>query len=343
MKLDYFLRGTLRKEEVASAFLATAFESSQRFRTYFLELVAAVNAPELAAKWWTVKVEEALEQGRIDVTFEATGVRILVENKIREGAKQVDQLLRYYQAERAREAGDARRILAVYVAPRQLGRDEVERVKESIARELHPGDAAIHVPWEQLALFLSSSDPVDAEIKAGLDLVVGVCGDARRAKYLRTDDRETVARLANTVLELLRARTNVPLSRWSGRDFEEVLTGKTNVTVWLDLVFKVQGEQELELWDGDDLSLMIRAQFMLAGHVGKGTELGRWWSSEIATAGIDVPGVGRFESKPNRWLVYVERVRGSFDDVAHRASELGALLLKALEQRLARANHSLRR
>lgn len=68
--------------------------------------------------------------------LEARDVVVIVENKIRAGAKQGDQLLGYYLHYRNRGAS-RRRILAIYVAPGNLWRSEganVERVCRSSTR-----------------------------------------------------------------------------------------------------------------------------------------------------------------------------------------------------------------
>lgn len=82
MDLTYFFKGMLRKEEVASAFLAWALATSSRFRQYFFSLIAPREAARLAARRWEVTVEEE----RTDVKLE--GGTSWLSSRIRFGPEQ---------------------------------------------------------------------------------------------------------------------------------------------------------------------------------------------------------------------------------------------------------------
>ena len=81
MQLRHFFENMLRREETASAFLATLLDYDPSFRQAFLRL--ALDEPGLADEGTrTVRVEE----DRVDVTPESEAAYVVIENKIGSGA-----------------------------------------------------------------------------------------------------------------------------------------------------------------------------------------------------------------------------------------------------------------
>jgi hypothetical protein len=341
VKLDHFFRGTIRKEDVASAFLATALEQSPRFREFFFRRVDADRADALTMQPWTY----AVEKRRVDVTMQAADTTVVIENKICGGAMQAEQLVRYYK-ECVKDASPSDRVLAVYVAPRNLGRGEVQLVHDLIDSEPRGTDLAVHVSWEALAQF-QSPDTADEEIVAGLRTILSVIDELKQPKYLREGDRDVVATMVDGALQLIRTRVpSVSLGRWTEAALEDIMTGGTNVTMWLDAVFVADEEPPyapLNLWDGARLNLKLRVKFKLAGHVKKADPLSGWWQTNVLKQLPDIEGVGQFGSEGKGWLVYLENMSDAVDVIEHRMADLGALTLQWLEQRLGAAGFSLLR
>lgn len=163
MHLTHFFQGSLGREEVASAFLAMALEGCHRFRDYFLSLVAS---PELADSLKQRKWRLSVEANSVDVRMESDDIVILIENKISSAPKKKGQLLRYYTAERARPPD--RTIVCLYLAPGEVGQDEVLRVKSS-PHFRSSRDYAQQVSWDAVSNYETAPDDVvDGLIQRGL-------------------------------------------------------------------------------------------------------------------------------------------------------------------------------
>src|SRR3972149_4967699 len=104
----------VRREETASAFLATLLEYNAGFRRTFLATALAGAAPDVDESW-SVRVE----RDSVDIVMDLDTTRVLIENKINASAKRQGQLLRYYLF--AVDAVPEKRIAAVYVAPGDFG------------------------------------------------------------------------------------------------------------------------------------------------------------------------------------------------------------------------------
>jgi hypothetical protein len=90
MRLRHFFENMVRREETASAFLATLLDYDPAFRTAFLRLILDDPAVEETESWLV-----AVEEDRVDVTLESPSTVVLIEDKISAGAKQQEQLLRF--------------------------------------------------------------------------------------------------------------------------------------------------------------------------------------------------------------------------------------------------------
>jgi hypothetical protein len=240
MKLTHFFKGNLRREESTSAFLAMALEGVPKFRRHFFEKILPNEAASLSERVWDVSVEKDW----VDVRMNADGLIVIIENKVNSGAKRQEQLLEYYT--KARQAAASSRIIAVYLAPGQIGLDEVARVRRS--EHFRDNDRAEHLPWERLTAYPPDHGDIrDALVRSGLDAVEEIIEEARRGVYISEGDRGLIRDMVNRAREqlageLVKKEISVSLQRWSGKDFEQILTVGTNISIWIDAVFEVEEE-----------------------------------------------------------------------------------------------------
>lgn len=302
MDLHHFFENMVRREETASAVLATLLEYDQHFRLAFLRAVLDDPAYEDSANW-AVRVEAS----QVDVTLESDSMLVLIENKLRAGARQQGQLLRYYLA--AVEAVAQKRLVAVYLAPGGMGLGEVELVERSDARASRRADVVSHLPWDDVAAIIdglpvsdhawfarSGMREIDATIKRARQELpaVGVRGEVRGI----FDD---------AVSTLRQEVPGVRFGRWVARDSEWILTEKSLVTVYLTATYEVLGAPPYEpigVVHADGLRLLVRSQFRLSGRGKKTPGLRRRWTELEAQHGVDVPGVGSFKLGLGGWFTF---------------------------------------
>ncbi len=339
LRIAHFFQGTLRKEEAASAFLAMAIEGVPMFRRHFFETILPDEAELFHEQQWIVTVEEE----RVDVRIESEDAVILIENKINPGAKQQGQLLRYYLIEK--EHRPRKRIVAVFLAPHELGRDEVMRVVNDPEFD-STHDFARHVSWEELANYTPDpSDPLDNLISNGLDEIMEVIKEMREGKYPREGDRGAIRDIVDSAFMELGKRSTIRLRRWSGKDVEEIITAGTNVTMWLDAAFETYDEPPFAPIDLRDengmIQITIRSQFKLAGRLKKSSDLSRWWKLNMLSSSFDVPGIGSYHLHKDGWFVHTKRLSGTENAIANALAETGEALLGALSEHLISAGFQL--
>ena len=334
VRLRHFFENMVRREETASAFLATLLDYDPAFRQAFLGLALddpAINDHEA----WAVRVEE----DRVDVTLESSTTFVLIEDKIGSGAKQQEQLLRYYQT--AVEARPGKRIVAVYLAPRGIGMDEVDLVRRSDLFAQRQSDVACYLPWESIAELVDRLPQSEGTwfARSGMHEIERAVERARQERYPALGDRALVRGLTDNALSLLANRCpDVPMGRWGARDFEEILTYKIPVTVWLDAAFDVEAEPPflpVGLVQPDGIHLTVRSMFKLAGKVRRTSDLARRWDELAQARTVDVPGIGRHELQPNKWFVRSVPAIGTAEDLEGALADTGQHLLEFLRPFLA--------
>jgi len=213
MRLTHFFQGSLRREEVTSAFLAMALESFPKFRRYFFQCVLPDEDVSLSERRWNIIVE----QDYVDVRMEADDTIVLIENKVNSGARQHGQLLRYYLG--VRQKNPTARIIGVYLAPGQVGKDEVASVKDTPQFQNCANDCAQHLSWEKLAEYPSDVDDFcDALVRSGLDEVKQIIDQAKVERYPSAGDRGIIRSIVDRAFNLLTERLTVNLRRveWEG-------------------------------------------------------------------------------------------------------------------------------
>ena len=340
MKLKHFFEGSLGREEVASAFLAMALEGVPRFRSHFFQLVVPEEYTSLSRKEWSVKVEVR----QVDVRMETDDTIVLIENKVNAGAKQDKQLLRYYLREK--KHSPKARILLVYLAPGLIGKSEIERVTNSNEFQDCQDDLVHHLSWEILANYSANAgDIFDEIVQNGLNEVQSIITQARVQKYICEGDREIIRNIVRRSCSQLMEQTKVRLKPWSGRDFEQIFTADTNVTMWLDAAFEVEKEPPFAPINMRDenglLQITIRSQLKLEGKVKKASNLAKWWRQKIQSKFMDILGVGTHQLKEGGWLVYNQTISGSEESIEKAFLDTGVGVIQALSQKLHSAGFDL--
>jgi len=329
MRLRHFFENMVRREETASAFLATLLDYDRAFRLAFLRLVLDDPALEDTDSW-TAAVEEA----RVDVTLESSTTLVLIEDKISSGAKQQEQLLRYYRG--AVEAKPQKRIVAVYLAPGGMGIGEVDAVRSSAVFAQRQGDVARHLAWGEVAQLVNRlpEDERSWFARSGMDEIERAIAQARQEKYPALGDRGIVRDIADAAVTTLAGRCPyVRLGRWNARNVEVILTYGTPVTLWLHAAFEVDPEPPFApvgLVREDGIHLVVTSNFKLAGKVRRGSELDRRWKELVRIGVVEVPGVGRHDLLPNKWFAHSAPSVGSAAELQNVLVDTGERVLDYL-------------
>lgn len=340
MRIAHFFEGSLGREEAASAFLAMALEGVPRFRSHFFQLVVPDEYTSLSRREWSVKVEVR----QVDVRMESGNIIVLIENKVNAGARQDNQLLRYYLRER--KHNPRARVIMVYLAPGQIGKSEVARVINSCEFQACTDDHVHHLSWETLAKYSPRAGDIRDEIlRSGLDEVQRIIADARAGIYICEGDRKIIRNIVKRAFIQLTEQTNVRLKLWRGRDIEQIFTADANVTMWLDATFDVENEPPfapINLHDEHGLiRITIRSQFKLEGKVKKTSNLAKWWGQQIQANFMEIPGVGTHQLQENGWLTHSQTISGSEESLEKAFVDTGAAVLGELSQKLASAGFEL--
>lgn len=333
MRIAHFFEGSLGREEVASALLAMALDSIPRFRRHFFQLVVPGEYASLSQRQWSIKVEVR----QVDVRMESGDIIVLIENKVNAGAKQDNQLLRYYLQEK--KHNPRARVILVYLAPGQIGKSEIVRVINSCEFQACMDDHVHHLSWETLAKYSPRAGDIrDKILRSGLDEIQRIIADARVQKYICEGDREIIQNIVKRAFSQLTEKTNVPLKPWSGRNFEQIFTAATNVTMWLDAAFEVEKEPPFTPIDLRDehglLRITIRSQLKLEGKVKKSSNLAKWWGQQIKAKFMEIPGVGIHQLQENGWLVHSKTISGSEESIEKAFVDTGAAVLGELSEKL---------
>jgi len=328
MDLRHFFENMVRREETASAFLATLLDFDPEFRVAFL--AEATGDPLFdAGGLWRVSVEEA----RVDVTLDSDAVRVLIEDKIAAGARQEGQLLRYYL--RAVEEVPEKRLVALYLAPHDMGRAEVERVARHPRFIKRATDIAAHVSWTDVGRVIGSlpDSPNGWFARTGMREIERAIQQAATAKYPAIGDRAVVRDLVDRACDaLVESHPTIRPGRWHGGDTEEISYGGP-VTFWLDTMFAFDPTPPhlpVGVVQEDGVHVVIRSAFKLAAKSRSDPRLRSAWDSLRAEGHADVPAVGVHALSPNGWFMYEAAVVANPDAVASEVARVGSAVLDFL-------------
>lgn len=328
--LRHFFQGGMSREEAASACLAMLLEGSEAFRQHFFALVLPAEASQLAARNWEVHVEV----DAVDVWLAADDMVVLIENKLCAGAKQVGQLLRYYQHQRARFPN--KRIVAIYLAPRQVGLDEVDRTQLTLGG---PTDLAVHLSWKQLAqLPTSFSDPHPEWIKSILDQISAAIDAAYASKYRREGERKILRDLVDQAAVRIKSISTIGLKRWSGKGIEELFSTRTAISVSTGIVFPFVDEQPYPVVgvvsEDGQIKVKLRTYLSLAKKVRKSSPIANWWKNMIVSESLDVPGLGRHACQNHSYLEFSQDLNGDEAAVENALVESWRILNQFVDNEL---------
>jgi hypothetical protein len=175
-------------------------------------------------------------------------------------------------------------------------------------------------------------------IKSGLESVLAAIEAGMTEKYPLEGGRESVAKVMEQAAKALAAEApRVRLKPWRGRDFQELFTVGTRVTVSLELKFQVEGRDCLPKGiarpDGRfALTLLTQVKLSARGH--KDLPSRDTWTQFLRARVIDVPGLGRHELEGDRWFRHSKPVEGSQDEIARQVADSGKAILAALSSYL---------
>lgn len=330
LRLGHFFTGMMDREEVASAFLAMALEGVPSFRRLFFVAAAPVGfRSELAGARWTVSVEA---EG-VDVRMDSNGWVVLIENKLRPGAKQPSQLLRYFR----KACLPGTRVLAVYLAPAAMGQGEIAEV---IGCDVFDADnhAATQVSWERMFEYQAGNDPYERLVADGLGHVRRIVEQAG-PKYKPEGDRAQIRAIAALASDLLTRDTPVRFHPWSGRDFEMLRSIDTNVTLSVAVNFTADDEPPYAVRDAIDsegrFALRLYSTMQLATKARRDRSLRAWWTERLAGGALDVPGVGAYDIYEGTRFRFVAPVTGTHAEVAATMVRVAGAALQHLTGLLA--------
>ncbi len=323
----FFFVGKLSREESASAFLATLLEDRPDFRKYLFKIVA-IPEPQGPCQ---VRIEQKDVDIRLD--YPTTKVVTLIENKVRPGALQVNQLLRYYLQECTTNADS--QILSILIAPTEGGgASEVKRL--TTHKEFRRStDAAYKLSWRELAQFcdLLADEDKDAEfIQGGFDCVSKMIQDAAQEKYPLTDRRKVAYDVAQTVFGLLsREFPQVGLRFWRAKDCFETYSIKTDVTIYVDLAFRVESKPPytpMDILDREHIVATLRTQFALSAKGKRNKPLKTAWDEKCKG------GSWLGHKLTGKWFKREVEVCGDAAILEDKLAEMGRSVIRSLSEYL---------
>lgn len=329
LQLDHFFEGWLKKEEVASAFLAMALEGVPAFRHHFFAALGLSDERlgQLHSESWKRPV---VEKDRIDVRLESSTHVVLIENKVQAASKQQGQLLRYYKRERR---GHERAIVAVYLAPERVGISEVEAVVKAIpASGVGSNDVARHVSWKKVIRFEPSpSEPDEALIKTGLDAIAKAIENATKEVYPDEGERHALRQLFKRAKPLAAVRLKpVRVNHWPGKD-EHLETNKTSISVdvktCLDSV-STSHPTVTGVVENGRFQLPMMATLRKASKEKKNSPVGLWWQIILQRNRLRIPKVGMFKRDEAGDFRHQFTVRG---DEAKAVKEITNVMVDAVQ------------
>ena len=259
---------------------------------------------------------------------------ILIENKIRPGALQVNQLVNYYR----KVCGDPSDswILSILVPPSPgYGAGETTRLAHH-HKQFRPTDTIRTVPWGTLAEFCSQVPREDADgefVHRGFEIVLGMIKKAFQEKYPLVGGREIAQDIAQTVCNVLMNEcTDMPFRCWRGKDFFNIYSVGTDLTVYVDLAFRVADTKPfapLDIHSSKDITATLRTQFSLSAKGKHNPALKEQWGRLCQQKLYDVPGNGPHELV-GRWFKREEPFSGDAKLLEQRLTEMGRALVNSV-------------
>ena len=262
MNPHFFFVGKLSREEASSAFLASLLEQRADFRTFLFKLLGMAE-PEGPLE---VNIEKEDVDIRID--YPAAKTVLLIENKLRPGSLQVNQLVRYYQHTLANNS--ALKIVSILLAPNEGGgAAEVTRLTKH--EQFRPTDGVYKISWGALAEFpdiLPKNDSDMEFVRRGFECIGSIIVNAIQEKYPLVGGREIANDIARAVLQNMEKKfPGTRLGFWRGRDFFNIYSIGTDITIYIDLAFRIENKAPyapLQIPDRQHVNATLRTKFTLS-------------------------------------------------------------------------------
>jgi hypothetical protein len=329
MNLHLFFEGKLSREESASAFLATLLEQRPDFRSFFFNVL---DQPEPKGDC-SITIEHRNVDIRID--YPAAKRVILIENKLRPGALQSKQLVRYYGDE-LRQNRKSRIVFAFIVPSEGSGTSEMGRLRT----ELRKKDSGYRVPWELIGEFQDTIRTKDKDkefINSGFGVIFKIIKGATQEKYPVIGGREIANEIAKKVLQTLQRNfPKIRFSLWRSKNHFTILTNGTNVTIYVDLSFRTENKKPYKpigIKDRKHLTLRLRTEFALSAKGKKAQTARSKWDrmSPDDLAAIVPSGEHQLHG---RWYRRTVTASGSSKQLENQLVEMGRSLIKKFQNLL---------
>lgn len=290
MNPQFFFSGKLSREESASAFLATLLDQHTEFRSFFFK---------------SLKLEEpispcqvSIEHKEVDIRLDypAARVAVLVENKVRPGALQVNQLLRYYQQERTTNPDS--RIISIMVSPSAgSGASEADRLTRH--KDFRPTDAVLKLSWLDLAEFcelLNEQDPQAQFVRGGFASILKIIEEAAQEKYPLIGGRAILHGAAQAAFnELTATFPGIRLGIWRSKDLFNIYSIGCDITTFVDVIFQIENKAPyapLGMTDPQHITATLRTQITLSARGKRNHPLKEEWNRLCKMGKYDIPGLG---------------------------------------------------
>jgi hypothetical protein len=293
-------------------------EGSEDFRKHFFEVLGDEALSQSAGQW---RIE--VEQHEIDILMARNDTVVIIENKIAEGSLSKGQLLRYYLEQRARTPNH--RIVAVMLAPRRVGVNEVKLLCES--NELVESDTACHLQWESvLKIPECFNDPNAAWIKQTLSNVEDYINQLRGRKLALEGDRGVLNGIIDELLRRVASTSPMEVAPYKVTRIQEVYSCKNTCTMAVGFEFdcESEGDREVKGVTQPDGSLLVtlRSYLKLSGLGKKHVPAADAWQRLQIHKELPVPGVGDFILQPNGSYLWFQEARAARDEILQHMSEI---------------------
>jgi len=331
MNPHFFFEGNLSREESVSAFLAVLLEQHSDFRSFLFNTLE-VTEPQGTCR---VTIEEKEVDIRLD--YPSDKVTVLIENKLRPGSLQVNQLVRYYQSE-LKQNPDSR-ILSILAVPSE-GTGTIEASRLVAHDQFRPSDLVYKISWRLLTQFcdlMQQEDPNREFVRHGFASIFKIIESAAQEKYPLLGGREIAHEIAQHVLAAL--KQDFPDTRfgfWRGKDFFDIYTIGTDITVYVDLAFRVEDKspyKPLEIHDGHHIIAILRTQFGLSAKGKRNAAAREKWVAMCQNGAVGILSSGKHKLE-GRWFKHEVTASGDATLVERQLADMGRSVISNLHDLL---------
>lgn len=281
MNFRHLYNATIAKEVVSSALMAMAFESLPSFRAFMFGLIDAENRFNLNSCEWSVGVEQSTDTGRCDILLESSHHIVIIEMKIKPGALQDSQLVKYFEYGKVQFPG--RSVIAVLVSPGAVGPGEIQKVKAS-KHFSDKNDHTLQISWEKIAQYYCSDETeFGCAYSETLAYLKELMDSQKHNKYSTEGGRGDVRKAIKHSALILNEKYGEGHFRcFNGWDEEELFTTHSNVTISAVVNLRKAAADEKRLVsvynEDGQISARIKFKFKLSSSGTKNQSLKRMWA-----------------------------------------------------------------